>query len=146
MTEQPTNQQTAKAYGLGLLAGVGFALLYSVGAEVVGLNWGLIVVALFGGWVIGGAVSYGAWAGQQHRRVRRLQTAALVIGCGSWLLALVLGYLISQALIPQAATPLLDRLSPSGFIDYFGGLFDYVRLIHLLGLALLTFMAWRSAR
>lgn len=134
------------AYVLGLIAGLALALVYGLCAEVLGLSWGLLVVAVVGGTIVGGAVGRGAWAGSAHVRVRQLQAGAAVIGGVAWLIALVLAYVFSQALIPQATTGLLERISVGGFADYFGGTFDFVRLIHLVGLALITLMAWRGAR
>lgn len=154
MNEPTTNDEvltadrarTPSAYGLGLLAGLGFAIAYGIAAEAIGLSWGLLAVGFFGGWIIGGAVGYGAWSGSAHVRVTSLQVGAAAIAGAAWLLALVIAYVVSQSLIPQATTGLLERVSLGGFFDYLGGTFDYVRLIHVLAFALLAIMAWRGAR
>ena len=65
---------------------------------------------------------------------------------GGWLIGLGLAYMISQALIPEASTALIERLSVDGFRVYFSGVFDAVGLIHFLSLALMAVMAWRGAR
>ena len=62
-----------------------------------------------------------------------------------WLLGLILSYILSQAFIPQASTPLSDRLSVDGFFSYFAGL-DFALVLHLLTLPLAAWMAWRAAR
>ena len=114
-------------------------------AELVGLTFGLPVVALVGGWIIGTAVAYGAWGESVHEPLRTLRRGAVLLAVVAWLLGLILAYVVSQALIPQAATALSDRLSVGGFFDYILGL-DVVRFIHLLSLAFVAVMAWRAAR
>jgi hypothetical protein len=49
----------------------------------------------------------------------------------------------SQVFFQGAATPLLDRLSVSGFIEYLN---STVFSPSILGLAAMAFMAWRGAR
>lgn len=135
-----------QGYDLGLLAGLVFALGYGAAAEVIGLTWGLAPVGFIGGIVIGGAVTRGAWKGRVHVTLRRLQLTAALIGVGAWIVGLVTSYVISQLLIPQASTGLLDRLSFGGLSDYFGGLAEGLRLAHAAALAAAPFMAWRGAR
>jgi hypothetical protein len=134
------------AFDLALLAGIGFAIVYGVASEPIRLSFGLIAVALIGGVVIGGAVSRGAWAGKKHVTLRRLQVLATLIALGSWVVGLFVAYVMSQLLFPQATTPLLERISFSGFNDYFVGLFDSVRFAHAASVAAAVFMAWRGAR
>ena len=131
--------------GLGLLAALVFAAVYGLSAELVGLTFGLPVVALVGGWIIGTAVAYGAWGESVHEPLRTLRRGAVLLAVVAWLLGLILAYVVSQALIPQAVTVLSDRLSVGGFFDYILGL-DVVRFIHLLSLAFVAVMAWRAAR
>jgi hypothetical protein len=138
--------KTLHALDLGLLAGIFTAIVYGVCDEGLGLSWGLVAVGFIGGIVIGGAVTRGAWANHPHPTLRRLQLMAAMIGVGAWIVGLFVTYLISQALIPQASTPLLERVSFGGFSDYFAGLFDYVRWIHAASVAAMAFMAWRGAR
>jgi hypothetical protein len=146
--ELPPADHPRAAYGyvLGALAGLGMAVLYAVAAEVLGLTFGLLAVGFFGGWAIGGAVSYGAWSGQAHVRVRSLQIGAAVIAVLAWLVGLFLAYVVSQALLPSASTSLFERVSLSGFAEYLGGTFDFVRLVHLVSLVAAVYMGWRGAR
>jgi hypothetical protein len=149
VTEPPlTIEPPRTAYGviLGVLAGLAVAVAYGLAAELLGLTFSLPVVGLVGGWVIGTAVAYGTWADREHLPIRFVRGSAAVVGVGAWLVGLIVAYVVSQALIPQATTPLLDRLSLAGFLDYLLGTFDFVRLLHLVALALLAFVAWRSAR
>lgn len=135
-----------RGYDLGLLAGLGFAVAYGVSAEVFGLTWGLAAVGFIGGIAIGGAVTRGAWSGRPHITIRRLQLTAAIIGIGAWIVGMFLAYVLSQSLIPQATTSLLERLSFGGFSEYVSGLFDFLRLVHAAALAAVAFMAWRGAR
>lgn len=134
------------AFDLGLLAGIGFAIVYGIASEPVQLSFGLVAVGFIGGLVIGGAVSRGAWAGKPHVTVRRLQVMAALIAVGGGIAGLFVAYVMTQLLFPQATTPLLERISFDGFNDYFGGLFENVRLAHAAALAAAVFMAWRGAR
>ena len=154
MNEQPTDQQPALAeipraiygYLLGAIAALATAFVYAFAAEILNFTFGLLFVALFGGWAIGTLVGHGAWAGRPHVEVRSVQIGAAIIGALAWLLALILAYVVSQAVLPSAATPFMDRVSLSGFVDYFAGMFDFVQVIHLVALANVAFLAWRSAR
>ncbi len=68
---------------------------------------------------------------------------AAIIAVFAWLGAALVSYLASQILLPAATTPLLDRLSISGFLEDLNGL---VFSPSILGLAAMAFMAWRGAR
>jgi hypothetical protein len=128
-----------------VLAALVFALVYGLSAELIGLTFGLPIVALLGGWVIGTAVAYGAWGESAHEPNRRLRQGALALAVAALIVGLIVAYVVSQALIPEAVTPLGSRLSVGGFFDYLLGL-DIVRFIHLISLAFVALMAWRTAR
>jgi len=127
----------------GVAAGVPIAFLYGVLADPFGLSWGLIVIGLIGGWLIGNAMAYGAWEGREHAPIPALRWTAIVVAAVAWFAASVVAYVGSQFFYQAATTPLMDRISVGGFIDYFQG-----TLISptLLGLAAMAFMAWRGAR
>jgi len=144
--ERADHPRSAKGYLLGAGAALAMAVLYAVAAEVLGLTFGLLAVGFFGGWLIGEAVSYGAWSGQPHLRVRALQVGAAAIAALGWLVGLVLAYVVSQVLLPSATTPVVERVTMSGFFDYVAGAFDFVRVVHLVSLVAAAFMAWRGAR
>jgi hypothetical protein len=135
-----------RSYDLGLLAGLGVAAVYGISAELLGLSWGLLAVAFGGGFVIGAAVSRGAWQGRPHITVRRLQVMAAAIGIGAWIVGVFIAYVVAQALLPQASTPLLERLSFERFSAYFVGLDESIRFIHSASVSAMAFMAWRGAR
>jgi len=138
-------RSTTRAIVFGAAAGIVVALAYGVLSEPFEFTLGLLVVGFAGGWLIGNAVAYGAWSGREHERVPALQWTAVALSIVSWVGALTLAFVISQALLPGATTPVASRLTLSGFLDYFSGL-DLTRIIHLIALALMAFMARRGAR
>ena len=129
----------------GALTAVAVGLAYGLLSEPLELTLGLLAVAFFGGWFIGHAVEYGAWAGRPHETHRPYQWLALALSVLAWVGALVLAFAVSQALIPQSSVPLAERVTIGGFFDYLSGL-EFVPVIHVISLALITFMAWRGAR
>jgi hypothetical protein len=135
----------ARGLGLGWLAAAAFAVVYALSAELVGLTFGLPIIGLIGGWAIGTVVAWGGWGEYEHRPNRGLRVGAASLAVEGWVLGLILSYILSQAFIPQASTPLSDRLSLSGFFDYYSSL-DFAWLLHLLALPAVAFTAWRAAR
>jgi hypothetical protein len=144
--EDPTDSPAfALGLGLGWLAAAGFAVVYALSAELFGLSFGLPIVGLAGGWMIGTVVTRFAWGEFEHLAHRGLRLGAAGLAVEGWLLGVILSYILSQAFIPQASTPLSDRLSVTGFFDYFLGL-DIALVLHLVALVLAALMAWRAAR
>jgi hypothetical protein len=131
------------AFDLGALAAIALAVVYGVLWTVFELELGLVAVAVMGGWLVGGAVSRGAWRGEQHLPDRRLRLLAAVLGASAWLGAAAFGYVAGQVFLPQSTQPLLDRLSFAGFAEYIAGVYN---LVHGIALATLAFFSWRSAR
>ena len=82
----------------------------------------------------------------QAAQVIGVLTQLLQCPIGSWIVGVFVAYVVSQALLPQAATPLLERLSFGRFSDYFVGLDEQIRFVHAASLAAAVFMAWRGAR
>jgi hypothetical protein len=134
------------AFGLGIVAGLATAIAYALLAEALGLTFGLVAVGFFGGMLIAAAVAYGAWRGAPHVEDRQLRLGAAAIAVASWLLGVFLAYAVSQGLLPQATTPLVERLAPDRFLEYILGLDLVIRLIHLVSLVAIVVMAWRGAR
>ena len=135
----------ARGITFGIAAAIGTAVVYSVFAEVLGFTLGLLVIGFVGGWLIGNGMAYGAWSGRDHETIKAFRWTAVALAAIAWVGALVIAFVISQALLPQAATPLSERVTVGGFVDYFLGL-DIVRFIHVISLALMASMAWRGAR
>lgn len=146
MITPPATPHTGRAYKLGLLAAIGVAIVYALLAKVLGLTFGLVAVGFFGGMLIGSAVTWGAWRGQPRNPDRRLRVAAIVNALVGWLLGVILAYVVSQVLLPQASTPLVERLAPGRFLDYFLGLDLVIGVVHVVSLVAMAFMAWRGAR
>jgi hypothetical protein len=138
-------RSTTRGILFGIGAGALVVLVYAVFAEVLELTLGLLVVGFAGGWLIGNGVAYGAWSGREHEPSRALRWSAVAITMVAWVVAVFVAFVISQALIPAASTPLSSRVTLDGFLDYFNGL-DVTRLVHLVALALMALMAWRGAR
>ncbi len=130
--ESPTRRGRALAFGtlVALATGVVWAVL----SAVFDLHLGLLVVAAFGGWLIGSAVK--PVGGRARRWAIGLALVATVIGS-------VGDFVLSQALLPEATTPVLQRLSLGSYLDYLSGTFDPVVA---LAVVVLVIVAWRSAR
>lgn len=129
----------------GVLATVGVLFAYGLLTEPLELTLGLFVVAVVGGWLIGHAVSYGAWGNAEHEPYRPLQWVALVLVAIAWVGGLVVAFVISQALVPDSSVALADKLTPAAFFDWLLGQ-EFVPIVHVISLALMAFMAWRGAR
>ena len=135
-----------KGFDHGILAGAAVAAVYGVLTEPFALSFGLLAVGFVGGMIIGASVSRGAWNGEAHWPSRRVRALATAIGVGTWIAALFVAYLISQALIPQSSTTLLERLSASGFAEYFYGQVEGNLVGQIGGLFTLGYIGWRWAR
>jgi hypothetical protein len=133
----------ARAIAFGLAAAIPVALVYGVLADPFGLSWGLIIVGLFGGWIIGSAVAHGAWRGRFHLIVPRVRWLSVLLAIIGWVAAAAVAYVGSQLFYQGAASPLAERVSFGGFIEYLNGT---VFSPSILGLAAMAFVAWRSAR
>ena len=131
----------AALFGVAGAALVG--LVYGVLADPVGLSWGLIVAGLVAGWIIGTVVAQGAWAGRFHLLVPRVRWLAALIAVVAWVWAAIVAYVGSQLFYQGATTPIAERLSASGFVEYLN---SFVFSPSILGLAAMAFMAWRTAR
>lgn len=143
MENTPASPDVGRAAIFGVLAAQAVAIAYGLLAEAFDLSFGLIVVGMAGGWIIGLAVAKGAWSGRFHLIVPRVRWLAAVIAVAAWIEAAIIGYVASQLLYQAAATPLGDRLSFSGLLEY---LSSSVLSPSILGLVAMAFVAWRSAR
>ena len=140
---------TTRGIGYGVLAGVGVAVVYGLIAGIFELadasRLGNLVLGFVAGWIIGNAIAYGTWRGKEHTTIKSLQWLAVVISVVAWVGALLVAYVLSQALLPSANTPLTDRLSLNGFLEWFNPT-DSGRFIDYVAVALMALMAWRGAR
>jgi len=140
-----TARSTPRAIVFGIAAGTIVALAYGLLSEPIEFTLGLFVVGIVGGWLIGNAVSYGAWHGKTHEAHRPLQWAAVAIAVVAWIAAVYLAFVMSQVFVPAASTPLISRIGIGGLFEYLAGL-DLVPIVHIVALALMALMAWRGAR
>jgi hypothetical protein len=139
----PASPNTTRALAFGIAAAIPVALVYGVLADPFGLSWGLIIVGLVGGWIIGTAVAQGAFNGRFHLIVPRVRWLSALIGVTAWIAATAVAYVASQMFYQGATTSLAERLSLSGFVEYLN---STVFSPSILGLAAIAFVAWRAAR
>ena len=121
---------------LALATGVALAtsVVWAVLSAVFNFHLGLLVVAAFGGWIIGSTLQPAG----PHRRI-----VAVVVAAATWLVASIIDFTLSQTSLPDAATPLGARLSADRYLDYTAATFD---VISAAAIAILVVVAWRSAR
>lgn len=104
---------------------------------------GLLVVAAAGGWAVGASVRRGAWAGMRHRPSAAPEVMGLLLGAATWVVALVMGWLVAMAILPASARSFGDRLAGTPFLDW---LAPQLGLVDLLCLALAAVLGWMGAR
>ncbi|HVM29262.1 MAG TPA: hypothetical protein VM305_00625 [Candidatus Limnocylindrales bacterium] len=136
-------QRALKAFDWGLLAMLGVGFAYGVLTYPVELEWGLIAVAIGGGWIIGRAINHGAWQGRPHPRNWSLRILAVVLAIVAWLVGMFVSYVFGQLLLEGATQPLLERISPAGFSEYMAQVYA---IHHGIAMAALAIMAWRTTR
>jgi len=127
-------KRRGRVLALGAIAAIGTGAAWAALSAILDLHLGLLVVAAFGGWLIGSAVKP---VGAAARRW------AVVLAALAALIGLVGDFLLSQMLLPAASTPIAERLSLGAFLDYLGGTFD---IIAAVAIAVMVLVAWRSAR
>jgi hypothetical protein len=123
---------------LGLVAGAGTAIPTAILHAVLSITAGLIAISILGGWLIGVGVRTGSWSGRPHRPSRSPLVVAAALGLVTWLLGLVLAWLLSMAILPASTMSLLDRLAAIPFLDWLEpqlGPLDLLRLVLLVGVA-----------
>ena len=143
MENPPASPNQTRAAAFGLVVAQGIALVYGLLADPFNLTWGLIVVGIVGGWIIGWAVAAGAFRGRFHLVVPAVRWLAVLLTIVAWIEATIVGYVGSQLFYQGATTPLGERLSLTGFVEYLNGA---VFSPSILGLAAMAIVAWRSAR
>lgn len=112
-----------------VLAALGWALLRGI-LEVTA---GLLAIAAIGGWGIGAAI----------RRVRSAPLLAALLGSGTWVLALLLTWVVTKATLQGSSQTFLERLTYQPFLDWLSPQFG---LLDVAGLALFAGTAAFAAR
>ena len=133
----------ARAVAIGAGAALLFALGWLLLAGVLAMDYGIVVAAAAGGWLVGSAVAFGAWASRPHRPRRSLQALAVALTFGGWLVGNVFDWLWSQALLPGSSLSLPERLAQTPFADWLSGQLSPLTALQV-GLAVVV--SWRSAR
>ena len=134
---------SGRAVALGTLAWVAVILGWLVLAGALGLDWGMIVVAAVGGWMVGTLVRSGAWSGGAHHPSLSLRLFAAVLAASTWLGGQFLVYLWTRVTLPASGLDLGGRIAATPFGDYLGGV---IGPLDALEIVLLAAIAWLSAR
>jgi hypothetical protein len=132
-----------RALTAGVAAGVIVVVAWLVLDGALGLDWGLAVLALAGGWLVGQAVSMGAWSGERH--VPALSPRLLSVGLAivAWMSGQVAVYLWTRITLPDSTLTVGERIAATPFTDYFGGIAGPLEVIEVLVLA---GAAWFASR
>lgn len=142
-----------RAYGYGLAAVGGVAIAHGICWSVIELTYGMLAVAVAGGWLIGHAVKQGLAAGSSgpagepapaaEPASSALPAIAALLGVLAWLLGSYVAFAIVQLRVGQG--DLFDRLMPGNFGPFLGSLLDPPAL-QLLVLAAYVVVAGLTAR
>jgi hypothetical protein len=132
-----------RALLLGLLAGILVALAAALLRSILDMTAGLVALAVAGGWVVGAAVRRGAWAGLPHRASAAPELLGMLLGALTWVIALVLAWVVAMAILPASERTLLDRLAGIPFLDW---LSPQLGLGEVAGLVLAAILGWFGAR
>lgn len=133
--------------GRALLLGAGAGLIVAMAAallrSVLDVTTGLLALAVGGGWAVGAAVRRGAWAGRPHGASAAPEVMAVCVGAATWVVALIVAWLVAMAILPGSERPLLSRLMSTPFVEWLG---PQLGLADLVCLAVTPVFAWLGAR
>ena len=132
-----------RALLLGAGAGAGIALAAALLRSILDVTTGLLALAVAGGWLVGAAVRQGAWGGEAHRGSAAPELMGAVLGALTWIVGLVLAWVVALAILPGSERSLAERLAATPFLDWLG---PQVGLADLLALLLVTMLGWVAAR
>jgi hypothetical protein len=138
------------AFDWGALAGIAVALVHGAFWGAAVLYFGLVALAVAGGWLIGAGVRHGAWRAAwrspRHVPSRRLKAFASAVAVVTWFGAAFVAYVVSRALLPESDLTLAERLAELSFSEYMALEYDAGGLIHATSLAAMVIIGWRTAR
>lgn len=129
-----------RGLGSGLMAMIGVGVVHGV-AWWLGITFGLIVVGIAGGWLIGRALR--ARAAGPEAEPRRLQLVGALLGAGAYVVGSLVAFVIVQ--LSQGQGDLIGRLAPANLAAFMGSLFD-LPLVQAATLAAYVVVAWATAR
>ena len=128
----------------GLAGGAVAALLWVVIGGTLDLDAGLVVVAIVGGWLVGGGTALGAWGRADAAHVTgRIPWLAAVVALLTWLAGTIALYLYAEITLPASSLTLADRLVSTPFTDWLAPQFLPLGPVEIL---LLAGVSWWSAR
>jgi hypothetical protein len=128
----------------GLAGGVVAALLWLVIGGMLDLDAGLVVVAIAGGWLVGGGTALGAWGRTAAMHMTgRMPWLAAALAVLTWLAGTVALYLYAEITLPASSLTLADRLASTPFTDWLAPQFLPLGPLEIL---LLAGVSWWSAR
>jgi len=136
--------RAGRAVAAGLIGGAAAAVLWLVVGGILDLDAGLVVVAIVGGWLVGGGTALGAWGrtgGPHHGG--RVPWMAAALGIVTWLAGTLLLYLYAEITLPASSVTLGQRLATTPFTDW---LAPQVLPLGPLEILLLAGVSWWSAR
>jgi len=126
-----------------LLAALAVTAAWVLLAGLADVSWGMIAVAVAGGWLIGSWSAYGGWGEAPHVPAVRLRQLAAGLALGAWVLGWIGTYLWTRAILPSSTLDLAGRIQQTPFTSWFAGLFGPVEALEVVVIAA---MAWRAAR
>ena len=139
----PTSGRVGPAVAFGVAALLAVAVVWALAVGLFDVTWGLVIVGAGGGWLIGAAVSYGAWRGTEHVEDARIRVIAAACGATAWLAGSFGGYLVGLLLLPASSASLGERIANAPFPAALTAQFS---LVDVAAIVLLAVLAWRTAR
>jgi hypothetical protein len=132
-----------RAAAWGGLAAALVALAWGALSGFLGLDLGLLVLAVFGGWLIGSAVLHGARVGRPARPETRFRVLAVLLAALTWPAAQAVAWVMTRVTLPASSLDLARRLAATSYGDYVANTFSP---ISLLAIGILVLAAWLTAR
>lgn len=128
----------------GLAGGAVAALLWLLIGGILDLDAGLVVVAIVGGWLVGGGTALGAWGRTTAMHATgRMPWLAAALAVLTWLAGTIALYLYAEITLPASSLTLADRLASTPFTDWLAPQFLPLGPLEIL---LLAGVSWWSAR
>lgn len=132
-----------RAVAGGVAGGAAAALLWVVIGGILDLDAGLVVVAVVGGWLVGGGTALGAWGRAAAHRTGRIPWLAAALALLVWVAGTFLLYLYAEVTLPASSLTLADRLASTPFTDWLAPQFLPLGPLEIV---LLAGVSWWSAR
>jgi len=127
----------------GGLAAALVALAWGALSGFLGLDLGLLVLAVFGGWLIGAAVLHGARVGRPGRPETRFRVLAALLAALTWPAAQAVAWVLTRVALPASSLDLGGRLAATSYGGYVSNTFSP---ISLLAVGILLLAAWLTTR